>query len=675
MTKTAFVNQQWRMWGMWEPKMFLQRRGDGAVMDVDALWDECHSDKVIERMKTLGINLCHIHFHKGYGLEHERESIAEAANFAGRLHLHGIRVGTYIGCTFFTETFRHPQLDEMLMQNGHSGWSGAQYFRKHWCYNSPASQEYFREVIRIAIEEVGADVLHFDQSWSFVHDRLCHCRHCVDGFHRYLQEKNPELVKIAGYGSAELIDPPPPGNGVHLASVKEMREPGAMGWLLYHAEAGLESMRSLVKYAKSIKPDVGIFFNPACFCGITSFAYAANDFKKLTLADMAGVEDSLENPVGVADDGMPVSRFRAYKAGLRAHCRIMCYTVEQGRRNPLLMAEAAAFSYASLGCLGMVQQKNHLFTEPADERMLRYLVGREHLFVDREPWHHVAVLRHHRSEILNPFPSGLSPYVVEQMLFERHIPFAIIGQDDLYGDVLNGEFDVLILPDCKCLSDGELSEIGRFVENGGRLLAIGMTATATPNNQFRPAWGLGNIFKGLSFPGVRENSYEETAASQSAAHTCANGNGRLDVSCGYGRAIYLTPLQFYQPSKEEVHTWLGYPWFYHPYWRSPSNVAEFDSALSELIGDRWRVRTSAPRHVGMEFFKIGNGFRIFLVNYSPIPAEPFKLAVKTGSASSLSKVLWESPEELTEPVWHKEDGGIALETPQLNILGILTLFE
>lgn len=42
MKKTALINQQWRMWGMWEPKMFLQRRGDGAVMDVDVLWDECH---------------------------------------------------------------------------------------------------------------------------------------------------------------------------------------------------------------------------------------------------------------------------------------------------------------------------------------------------------------------------------------------------------------------------------------------------------------------------------------------------------------------------------------------------------------------------------------------------------------------------------------------------------
>ncbi|MFA6290767.1 MAG: hypothetical protein WC637_03240, partial [Victivallales bacterium] len=384
MAKTAFISQQWRMWGMWEPKMFLQRRGDGAVMDVDALWDESHSDKVIERMKTLGINLCHIHFHKGYGLEHERESIAEARDFAGRLHGNGIRVGAYIGSTFFTETFRHPRSAEMMMHNGHSGWSAAQYFRKHWCYNSPVSQEYFREVIRVAIEEVGADVIHFDMSWSFVQDRLCHCSHCADGFHRFLRELNPELVKIAGYDHAGMIDPPPPGNGAYLATVKEMREPGAMAWLLYHADAGVEAMKSLVGHARELKPDVGIFFNPACFCGITPFAYASDDFKKLALADMAAVEDSLENPVGVTEDGMPVSRFRAYKAGMRTRCRIMYYTVEHGKRNPLLMAEAAAFSYASLGCLGMIQQKNHLFTEPEDETMLRYLIQREELFLDRK---------------------------------------------------------------------------------------------------------------------------------------------------------------------------------------------------------------------------------------------------------------------------------------------------
>ncbi len=675
MTKTAFVNQQWRMWGMWEPKMFLQRRGDGAVMDVDALWDECHSDKMIERMKTLGINLCHIHFHKGYGLEHERESIAEAANFAGRLHLHGIRVGTYIGCTFFTETFRHPRLDEMLTQNGHSGWSGSQYFRKHWCYNSPVSQEYFKEVIRIAIEEVDADVLHFDHSWSFVQDRLCHCKYCVEGFHRYLCEGNPELVGIAGYERAGLIEPPPPGNGAYLATVKEMREPGAMGWLLYHADAGVEAMRSLVEHARNLKPDVGIFFNPACFCGITPFAYASNDFEKLALADMAGVEDSLENPVGVTEDGMPVSRFRAYKAGLRTRCRIMCYTVEHGRRNTLLMAEAAAFSYASLGCLGMVQQKNHLLTEPADEKMLRYLVDCEHLFVDREPWHHVAVLRHHRSEILNPFPCALSPYVVEQMLFERHIPFAIIHQGELRKDILSREFDILILPDCKCLSDVELMEIERFVENGGRLLSIGMTATATPNNQFRPAWGLGKIFNRQLLSNPCEVIYEEIAASQTAMRADVKKNGRLDASFGNGRAIHLPPLKFHQPAKDEVHTWFGYPWFYHPYWRSPSDVQEFDSAMSELVGDRWRVRTNAPRHVGMEFFRIENGFRVFLINYSPNVTKPFKLAIRTGSARRTGKVFWESPELSTEILWHEEEGAIVMEMPQLNMLGILTLNE
>ena len=52
----SLKNQQWRVAGNWEPKMFLYRRGDSAFIDVEKLWQQGHSDQAIERLQQLGIN-------------------------------------------------------------------------------------------------------------------------------------------------------------------------------------------------------------------------------------------------------------------------------------------------------------------------------------------------------------------------------------------------------------------------------------------------------------------------------------------------------------------------------------------------------------------------------------------------------------------------------------------
>ncbi len=76
------------------------------------------------------------------------------------------------------------------------------------------------------------------------------------------------------------------------------------------------------------------------------------------------------------------------------------------------------------------------------------------------------------------------------MLFEHHVCFTLIGADELECRRLSREFDLLVLPDSKCLSDGQITQLEKFVSGGGNLLAVGNTATATPLNQYRGLWGL-----------------------------------------------------------------------------------------------------------------------------------------------------------------------------------------
>ncbi len=672
--KFPFFRKQWRILGNWEPKMFLQRRGDGSFCDLDAMWRDIHSDQAIQRMKKIGINLSHIHFHKGYGLEHEKESIAEARAWAKRLHDNGIAVGVYIGSTFFYEAFRHPDYEKMITQNGVVGWNGSQYFRKGWCYNSSEAFEYFKEVIRVAIRNVGADVLHFDNSFGGVYDLLCHCGNCISGFRRFVRDEIPDIVKAAGYDRPELLLPPPIGNREHYASLSELREPGAIAWALYHAESGTRAFRRFADFARSLRHDIAILFNGGDLCGITPLAFANHEMEKMAIADITCVEDSLENPVGVTADGMPVSRFRAYKAGARTKTRICYYTTDEKLDNRLMLAEAAVFNYRSLGFVETAMQANHKVRDE-DEPLLRYLVERESLFVEREPWNNIAVLRHHESQILNPFPSGLSPYVVEQMLFEDHAAFTIIGEKEIDLTLLAGQFELVILPDSKCLSEKEISVLEDYVQQGGRLLSIGTTATATSLNQYRPTWGFGRIFKHPELPTASISSYEEVATNIATLKSNSSGL-TLNAIYGKGQAIHIPDLAFRLPDKSKLNRFSGYDWYYHPYWKAPANAELFREAVQSLISDKLRVRTYLPRHVGMETYTIANGYRIQLVNYHhPEPTAACKLTLKIPeTVLSSVQATWETPEgtcKLSRRM--TPEGDMELDLPSFALLATLSV--
>ncbi len=648
--------RQWRILGNWEPKMFLKRRGEGAHFDVDAFWAESHSDAAIRRMKEMGINLAHIHFHKGYGLEVERESIAEAAAWAKKLHAHGIRVGVYVGCTFFDEVYRHPDLPEMLAR-GASEWSfGAQYFRRRWCYNSPKSFEYFQKVLQVAVNEVKADVIHFDHAFCFRHDQLCHCKYCMAGFAEFVRQEIPGIIAAAGYERAEQLLPPPPGNEEYLASVQEISEPGDIAWVLYHAQAGRRALQRYAAYARSLSPDVSIFYNGSNLCGITTYSCPRMEMEPFNDVELACVEDSIDNPVRTTDDGMPVSRFRPYKRGSRTRTGVCYYTTIRGENTPLMLVEAAAFNYGCLGFVETVMHEEFRMTAPEDRAFLEFLVANESLFLNRRPWHHVAVLRHHESMLLNPFPSGLSPYVVEQMLFERHVPFALIDNSELQSERLRAEFDLVILPDTKCLSDSEIGQLEAFVAAGGRLLSTGNTGRATTLNQFRPAWGLSQIFSRQIAPDKSEGLQRDKAG-------------------GAARAIHLPELAFDLPERSTAPRFGKYPWYTHRYWNPPKNAETFAQSVEELLGADWRVRTDLPRTAGMECYRTASGYRFCLVNYRhPEPVgESTLLLNRRALAVASPRFHWKTPEGERTLNVITEGGTLRIPLPAFSLLAVLSV--
>jgi hypothetical protein len=103
----------------------------------------------------------------------------------------------------------------------------------------------------------------------------------------------------------------------------------------------------------------------------------------------------------------------------------------------------------------------------------------------------------------------------EKFLNDKHDSYDVINDQTIEkGGVSN--YDVLILPDCKSLSDKEIVEIKKYLENGGSIFATGGTATYSDNGKWR-GWDFFTQVFGVKF--TQEIKYD----SLTKIHTLRGG--------------------------------------------------------------------------------------------------------------------------------------------------------
>ncbi len=207
------------MAGDWEPLLFRVRR-DGApgytpTPEQLAAYRREHSPEMIARLKALGVNFVMIHCYKGAGINAERQSMADAAEFAGRCRTAGLHVGVYVTSgTMLWELFykEKPEAKDwaVLTADGKPityPW-GRGEFRYFWNRNHPDAEAYHQKIVRYAVEEIHADLLHFDNYGIGPGWDAC----SVDRFRRYLRETfTPPQRTVMGAADLDHILPPKPG--------------------------------------------------------------------------------------------------------------------------------------------------------------------------------------------------------------------------------------------------------------------------------------------------------------------------------------------------------------------------------------------------------------------------------------------------------------------------------
>ena len=113
---------------------------------------------------------------------------------------------------------------------------------------------------------------------------------------------------------------------------------------------------------------------------------------------------------------------------------------------------------------------------------------------------------------------------LETVLNDAHIPYGFITERDLSPEAL-ADVRVLCLPNCACLSDGEVTVIRDYVRGGGSLLASHMTALYDENGKIRPDFALADVL-GLSSTGmVKDTSQDCYQMIRQKDHPLLDGMG------------------------------------------------------------------------------------------------------------------------------------------------------
>jgi hypothetical protein len=438
------------MAGNWEEPSFRARRMGRTdyTLPADKLADYAreHSPEMIAQLKDLGVNFVMTHCYKGAGLKTERQGMEDTRRFAELAHKAGLRVGAYIGGTLLYERlFEEMPPARQWQAFGPHGeplyYDGEQKFRYAPVRNRPGFTEYLKEPVRFAIEQVHADLIHFDNFGTGGES--------YDAF-----SKRQFRAFLARQGKTPH-DPP--------LSDRPNSDPLVRLWTQYKCKALADHYEALSRYIRSLNPQCGVECNPGEVDGYWNTAAVGVDHSRLLPSGNAYWDESM--PTAWSEkDRLATTRIRSLKVGELYNNSSFLYC-----ESTLDLAESMAYNVNCLGCVAWFEWGKvttaHQSGKPVPPEMKAYI----RFFLDHQDlyrrWPSVADVAVLRTFAEHNF--GRRKYfAVEQALIQGHVAWRIIYDRQL--DDLDG-YRVLVVPDREWLTAEQQRKIARFAEQGGQV--------------------------------------------------------------------------------------------------------------------------------------------------------------------------------------------------------------
>ncbi len=512
------------MAGDWEPLLFRVRRDGGSGYEPSpeqvAAYGREHTPEMVAHLKALGVNFVMMHAYKGFGLDAERQSMADAVQFARLCHEAGLHVGVYnFSGAFGWELFfnEHPEARNwvLLDRAGKPVIYESAPYRYFWNRNHPEAREFYQGLVRFAVRNIQADLLHFDNYNVGPGFDAC----SVQRFRQYLKRTfSSKELRAAGIPDPEQALPPSAGGSDDLLT---------FAWRDFSCESLADSYRDLARYARGQRKNILLECNPG---GPGQHLQPPVDHGRMLPSGEAFWDEDVAPGY---QNGILRTRIRTYKVGRSLNNLAFAYTT-----TPLEAAEAMAFNLDCLGCICWFEY-GKLVARPGSNQpvsadlapYVRFYAGHRELFRKSEMIADVAVLRSFASQVYAEAKWAQLTARVEQTLIEHRVPFQIIYDQQLK-DLPHDQ--VLVLAGCIALSDSQLQRLGDYVASGGCLCIIG--PVATHDQWLRPRSK--PVLKDL--PPAKAMRVPETGNCVAAVQQACGGHPSLSVDAPPGLCGELT---------------------------------------------------------------------------------------------------------------------------------------
>jgi hypothetical protein len=563
--------------GSHEPYLFVVRRG-GQRLDARKDYKNDQSEEVIRALKEEGVEVFHTHFYKGFGMAAEMPEMQDTVRASAFAHSLGMKVDAYIQWnTMMYETFfaEEPRAKDWVQRDATGRpimltYGFQQSFRYRPCFKNQEYLDYLKKVVRFAVQEAHADLIHFDNFDLNAEPDSCHCPCCVKGFRDHLRTKfTPEQrIERFGFSNVDYVNPPEWNSSNQPAKMQVIFDPVIQEWIDFRCQVMADALREMASCAKSLNREVVIEVNPHGITGGNRAWDGGLDHARFLPFTQAFWTEEPNQP-GVQSDGRVVSKIRSYKLARTFNNVLLTYT----HRDELAIAECLAFNQ-TIGFAGI-----HPLS-PVTLKYIDFYRTNRSLFQQTRDLADVAVLRSYASIAYNQARCQLSAILAEQALIEAVVPFHLIFDKHLEN---LAPYRVLVLPDSECLSDSQLDAIRRFVEGGGGLAVVGAAGLYDQWRRARVDSGLA----GLVEAHVQAHAYEESVEQ----HTEEGQEQRKQV--GRGRVFYLPSLRFDGPLP-------GFGAYFNVdnrFWKKPANARQFLDGLAWARGGEAAVHVEGPKYL------------------------------------------------------------------------------
>ncbi|MCZ2150096.1 MAG: hypothetical protein LC126_20255 [Bryobacterales bacterium] len=679
--RPAWVKQGIVMVGSWEPPSFQVRRG-GQEVNAAELWKAERTEHSVRKLKELGVTLVITSLHKAAGLKAEAGEIEANRKFVELAHRYGIKVGGYVGSTMAYETFFAEEPDaHNWIQTDEFGrpiyYNSDQTFRYVACRNNPGYRAFVEKVLRLGVQDLKLDLIHFDQMSWWPEPGSCRCRYCQAEFHEFLRTRYSGKQRMARYGFTLLdyMAPPPYNSRTGILQLTDLHNPLMQDWALFRAANLAKRFAEYDNYIRAMRPDVAVEGNPNINLGSNlGFRLGVDYPRLLRTADIFWSEEP--NHAAWAPDGRIITKIRSFKVARAMDRSVFLYTGgrygAQTAASPpeLRIAEAMAYNDANLGMVGDLSADGTELT-PAAARYVKFF--HEHLkdLAGSRGVPNVAILRAFPSIEFNPARSNVSTMLFEQTLIQSRIPFDIVFEPHL-ADL--ARYKVLVLANQDALSDRAVAQIRAYVQAGGGLVATEDSSLLTDWRLRRPKFGLADVF-GVDSPakpgvpttavlaGAPETKHESAAAERLVQHTF-----------GKGRSVYIPRIE---PSTPPPPAQINYS-FGNQYWTLPRNAKDMVSALDWASDGKLVADIQAPASVAVELEEQRGSktWLLHLINFDfQHPARDIAVRLRLPAGARVREAVVSSPDLETRDTLKPAMQGdtVSFRIPRLAIYNLVRI--